>query len=368
MAISTNTFNPDYAVPPGFVLEEELETLGLSPYKFAMQCGLPPDLIRGIISGVAPLERDVATEFARVLGGGPDIWLRMESAYRNKLAELSEDAELSEWAEKFPVEDLFFQGAVNEASMEADKVARMLSFFDVWSVGAFQDRYSTTPVTRRHLPGFESHRPVLASWLRLGQLEKERAKYPEYDRGDFLRALRDIRSLTADADNQIFPKAQHLCQKAGVALLAVEPLGGVFTSGASYWLPHPIDGMTRTPVIQISTRFTRDDHRWFSLFHEAAHILLHSKERVFIDGIPWDSVARDPEGSESDAEADAWAWDFLIPTSDWQEFVGNFRYREEEIRRFAQEQGIALGLVVGRLQREELPDWNRLSNLKQKLE
>ena len=36
-------------------------------------------------------------------------------------------------------------------------------------------------------------------------------------------------------------------------------------------------------MIQLSARHKSDDHLWFSFFHEAAHVLLHSKKSVFVD-------------------------------------------------------------------------------------
>ena len=82
MIKATNQYNPDYAVPPGWVLEEELEARGISQSRFARLCGLSAKLINDIIAGKAPIEPETAVQFGRVLGRGPDIWLRMKSTYR----------------------------------------------------------------------------------------------------------------------------------------------------------------------------------------------------------------------------------------------------------------------------------------------
>ena len=87
MTTAANQYNPDYAVPPGWVLEEELEAKGISLAEFARLCGLSAKSIGEIIAGKAPIEPETATKFDRVLGGGPDIWLRMESTYRLRLAQ-----------------------------------------------------------------------------------------------------------------------------------------------------------------------------------------------------------------------------------------------------------------------------------------
>ena len=90
MITAANQYNPDYAVPPGWVLEEELEAKGISQAEFARLCGVSAKLIRDIIVGNAPIEPETAIQFDRVLGGGPDIWLRMESTYRLRLSQQKE--------------------------------------------------------------------------------------------------------------------------------------------------------------------------------------------------------------------------------------------------------------------------------------
>ena len=50
-----------------------------------------------------------------------------------------------------------------------------------------------------------------------------------------------------------------------------------------------------------------DDHLWFSLFHEAAHILLHGRRDIFVHD------ATKGKFTELDVEANQWAANFLIP-------------------------------------------------------
>ena len=77
-----NRFDPDYSVPPGWVLEEYLETLGISHAEFAHRCEYSPKLISEIISGKAPLEPKMALQFEKVLGLDAGIWLGIEANYR----------------------------------------------------------------------------------------------------------------------------------------------------------------------------------------------------------------------------------------------------------------------------------------------
>ena len=82
MATATYRHEPDYAVPPGWVLEEHLETRGLSHAAFARRCGCSLKLIGEIVAGKAPIEPGTALHFEKVLGLDADIWLGIEASYR----------------------------------------------------------------------------------------------------------------------------------------------------------------------------------------------------------------------------------------------------------------------------------------------
>ncbi len=86
-------FRPDYAIPPGWILEEELEVRGISPDEFAKQCGCAPELIRGIITGGSVLEHDMAVKFEQLLGTMASIWVGIESKYQAHRAQKSEGAD-----------------------------------------------------------------------------------------------------------------------------------------------------------------------------------------------------------------------------------------------------------------------------------
>ncbi len=363
---STNQFAPDYAVSPGQVLQERLEVMGISQAEFARRCGRTPKLISEIIAGKAPVESETAIQFERVTGLHASIWLGIESDYRLLLARQSEaerSKEVAEWVKEFPVRELVKRRVFAKPSSLVETVSALLAFFGVGSIEAWQSKYNATALAYRYSPSFQSNPKWLATWLRLGEIKAEQAEIPDYNESAFRRALKSIRSISKKASGPIFGEAQELCRQAGVYLSFVKPLDKVRLSGAAWW------AASRRPVILLSARYMSDDHVWFSLFHEAAHILLHSKRQVFIDAIRGKTDCNGMEESEAESEADAWARNFLLPLSDWNNFAATFCGGEGAIRLFAEEQGIAPGIIVGRLQREGLLPWgSRLNNFKRKLQ
>ena len=60
---------------------------------------------------------------------------------------------------------------------------------------------------------------------------------------------------------------------------------------------------------------------------------------------------------DSETQADQWSSDFLVPRPRWEQFQVFDSFRESYIRQIAEEQGIAPGIVVGRLQHEGRLPW-----------
>lgn len=356
MVAERNTYQPDYAVPPGWILEERLEVLGMSNAEFARRCGRSPKLISEIISGKAPVEPETALQFEKVLGLDASIWLGIQADYQLHKARETEAKSLVQdvvWYRSFPIRDLVKRGAIEKPANETDGLSKLLAFFGVASVESWHGRYGVANVAYRHSPTFKSSTEALATWLRLGVSMAERQDCADYDESQFRSALREIRGLTAERSDVFFPEMRRLCNEAGVAFVVVRSLPKTALSGAACWLS------PRKPLIQLSLRHLSDDHLWFSFFHEAAHLLLHSKKDVFVEG-------EGRENSELEDEANAWASNFLVPRRRWQEFISLRPQSKMEVMGFAQEQGIAPGIVVGMLQHEGLVPWKNLNDLKRR--
>ena len=139
-------------------MQDHIEALGISPAEFAQRCHCPPELIGDIISGFGVVDSYAATEFGRETGLVKHIWLGVEEDFRRKLADFRENTELSRWAGQFPVKELVKRGAVSERSLTADPMARMMSFYNFWSLEEWEDRYGPEVVTYRNSPDFDDNR------------------------------------------------------------------------------------------------------------------------------------------------------------------------------------------------------------------
>ena len=82
MATAANQFQPDYAVPPGWIIEERLAAQGISHAEHARRCGRSAKLVSEIISGKARIAPKTALQFEKVMGLDASIWLGIEADYR----------------------------------------------------------------------------------------------------------------------------------------------------------------------------------------------------------------------------------------------------------------------------------------------
>ena len=357
MASQKNQYRPDYAVSPGWVLEERLDAQGITHAEFARRCDRSPKLISEIIAGKAPIVPETAFQFELVLGVDASIWLGIEADYRlNRIRAAAEKkAEAAgSWSRSFPVKDLAKRGVIRKSASTGKAASELLAFFGVASVNAWKMKYENVNIAFRHSPSFESDRAALTAWLRITEIDAQDQDCDRYDVARFKKALAQVRQLTRAPVREAMKNTKALLNEAGVALSLVKPLPKTRVSGAAWWVS------PNRPVVALSARHKTDDHLWFSLFHEAAHIILHGKKNVYVDGSNGGS-------GEIETEADLWAVNFLIPSTVWSGFVAKGSFRSRDVCDFADEHHIAPGIVVGRLQHTKQIDWNHLNRLKTRL-
>ena len=209
----------------------------------------------------------------------------------------------------------------------------------------------------RQSPTFAADPAAVSAWLRQGEIQSAQIQCAPYDEARFRQALQHIRGLTTQPPEGFVTQMTGLCAQVGVAVIFVPEIPGTRTCGATRWLT-PTKAM-----IMLSLRYKTDDHLWFTFFHEAAHILLHGKREVFLEDD--DEVSEDVRAKEE--EADRFASDFLIPPEAFRRFHPRGAHiSHEDIIEFAQQLGIAPGIVVGRLQHDGIVPPQNFNQLKRR--
>ena len=89
--MATRTKTPfvlsDMPIPPGEILEEEIEARGMTRQDLAIRMAVAPRTIDAIISGEKAIDTLTAVELANALGIGAHYWLGLEADYVVALAQ-----------------------------------------------------------------------------------------------------------------------------------------------------------------------------------------------------------------------------------------------------------------------------------------
>jgi HTH-type transcriptional regulator / antitoxin HigA len=336
------TYAPETVTPPGETLEEVLVERGMTQAELAVRTGRPTKTINEIVKGKAAITPETALQFELVLGIPSSFWNAREQLYREALARAREKESHEkqiDWLKQIPYREMVKLGWLEDRKESGEKVEELLRYFGVASAASWDDLWGQTQVSFRRSPSFKGEPGSVAAWLRKGRIESFHLKTSNFSASGFREALGEIRALTGELPEEFASLVVTKLSKGGVKLVFVPELPRTCAWGAARWLTQT------TPLIQLSLRYKTDDHLWFTLFHEAAHILLHGKRTVFVDA---DGVA--DAGEEH--EANAFARDFLIPSADYEKFLRRRSVSCVEIQRFAMDLGIAPGIVVGRLQHD----------------
>lgn len=340
-------YEPDYVVLPGETLRDTLETLGMTQAELARRTGLSQKHINQIIQGQASISPETALALERVTGVPARFWNNLEANYQSRLARRRERRGLRAdvaWLSTIPVKELIQRGAIVGSDDQITLVEQVFAFFGVASRAAWKDLWLSPQAAFRQSQAFKADPGAVATWLRLGELQASAIDCATFDRAAFREALSRLRTLTVEDPETFEPRLVDESASCGVAVSFVREIKGARVSGAARWLT-PTKAM-----IQLSLRYHWEDHLWFSFFHEAAHILFHGKKEAFVDS------PKDKRTDDVEEEANRLAETILIPAKYEAEL---WRLKDlASITAFADDIGIAPGIVVGRLQREGIIKYN----------
>jgi len=355
-----NEYTPDHAAHPGETLREVLAALQMTQADLARRMGRSTKHVNELVHGQSDVTPQIANELEYVLRVPAGFWLRLQANYlevRERNVTRLGSPEYERWLKRFPYTEMVKLGWVKPRADREGRVRELLQFFGVASLKAWHANYSMSDAQYRKSARTSQHRERVAAWLRQGVIQAAEIRCSPYDERLFKEALREARSLTAEPSIcAVESRLRPLCASAGVAVVVVPPLRGTRVFGATRWLA------PTKALIQLSTLYKRSDTLWFTFFHEAAHVLLHRKTETYVDfkedfGSP-DELA--------EQEANRFAENALVERGAYERFVRRGVFTEHAIRSFAQQVGVAPGIVVGRLQHDGYVARNRFTNLLQR--
>ncbi len=350
-----NEYHPSKVFPPGDTLLETIEAMGMSQAELAARMGVTEKHVSSMIKGKSPISEGTALKLERVLGVDAVFWRNLEHHYRRHLAEQEERKRLGQkrkWLERFPLKEMIERKWIASSDDRVDQQTELLTFFGVANWDSWENLW-TEGVAFRKSPAFESNPYAMAAWLRKGELLAQEIPAVPFDEKAFRALLPELRTLSRRPVNEYLAELPKRCASCGVLLVFLKELPETRVSGVARWLNKD------RALIQLSDRYKTDDHFWFALFHEAAHILLHGKRDVFIE----EDIGKGTDEKEEEANRKASEW--LVPSEGpYEDLIARTRIRLIDIQETAEAMGIAPGILVGRLQHDKAFPFSHGNRLK----
>ena len=336
------------ATPPGATIKEQLIDRGMSQKEFATRMDMSEKHISKLINGDVQLTPDMAVRLEMVLGVPARFWSNLEAIYREKVikAELQNamDSDV-EIAKQFPYAEMAKFGWVPPTRDAGEKAVNLLKYFEVVELKLLENT-QVTRIACRRLAITDKSDLALMAWAQEARIKAREIETSPVNIKGLIDAIPNIRKMTLMKPSEFGPKVKALLADYGIALVFLPHLKGSFLQGATFIDRGKI-------VVGLTTRGKDADKFWFSLFHELAHIILGHVGQI--------------EGTSKadENEADSWAGNTLIDKDEYEEFKIKGDFSELSVTKFAGEQGIAPGIVVGRLQKDKIIKYSMLNNLKE---
>jgi plasmid maintenance system antidote protein VapI len=336
--MTEETFRPNWASAPGETIQAIVSARGFSTTYLQTTLSIHEYELKSLLSGDLQISSDLAKKLALVLGSTPRFWIERDRQYHACLKTLELAApELLHWARSFPLSEMVKAGWLSKPS-SGEAAGELLEYFAVSNLAEWKETYQARlrRTKFRTSESFENTVGSTTAWIRHGEIVAEQMECGPFNREDFKESLSELKALTLEKNpRQFIPALQRECAKHGVAVVVARCLSGCAASGATHLLDNG------TALLLLSGRFLSDDQFWFSFFHEAGHIILHTNEACVEE--------KDAENTTVEDEANAFAQGIILDPLGSDELMA-LEPNKFSIARFARRCRVSAGLVVGQLQ------------------
>ena len=342
------------AFHPGYYIEEIVEESGLTQADFAKRLCTTPKNLSLLMRGKQSLSVDMAMKLSRMLGTTVQYWLNLQNAYDIAVVQIESDKEIERekrvlkmlgydyFRDKFGLPDL--------PRKIGEQLEQVRLFLGVASLTALTDR--DMAVSFRSTTGTMSEGGI-ARANAMVQIATNKAvdiAAPKFDKKRFEKAIEFALTQTTNHKG-FYPLIKERFLEAGVVLVVLPNLQGSKTNGAT-------KKIGKSVMMMVNDRRLYADSFWFTLLHEAGHVIYGDY------GISFEGDAGDIE-----QKADEYAENKLIDLQLYQSFVcrNEGHFTVPSIIAFANSIDRDPGIVLGRLENDGyLKHGNGMQSLRSK--
>lgn len=352
----TSNFNPNWASPPVETIKRVLNKKGICFEEFSSNIELTQEQITGLISGTIRINKSLAQKFEQYLGGSSAFWLKRDEQYVSQLKGVSiQKEEDNDWINILPISEMIRFGWIDNTE---NLIQSCLDFFAVKSKTEWENQYEKMIAKSmfRTSSSFNEEIGALSVWLRRGEVIANKIQCSCWNAEKLEKSIPELRKLTRiKSPKEFLPKLIEICSSAGVAISIVRAPKGCRSSGVTRFVNKD------KAILQLSFRYLVDDHFWFTFFHELGHLIMHGKEKLFLEH----TSNKERFESDEELEANFFAQAALIP-NEYEGALKTMRRDKRTIIKFSSELGISPGILIGQLQHRKIIKFEYLNSYKRR--
>lgn len=344
-------FKGSFAFHPGYYIQEIIEDSGLTQADFANRLGTTPKNLSLLIRGKQSLSVDMAMKLSKMLGTSVQYWLNLQNAYDTVCAQADSERELE--LEIEVLKELgygYFRDNFKLPDIPRrleEQVAQVRTFLRVASLTVLTKR--SMAVSFRSSTGEMGEKAIAKAnaMVQIATNEAIEVEAPQFDKRKFEDAVEFALTQTRNHDG-FYPLIRDRFLEAGVVLVVLPNLSGSKTNGAT-------KRIGKSVMMMVNDRRLYSDSFWFTLLHEAGHVINGDYGISFED-----------DSGEAEKAADEYAQNKLIEPVEYESFVhkSNGIFTESSVRAFADKVGRDPAIVLGRLENDGyIPHGNGMRSL-----
>ena len=324
---------------PGTYLKESLEAMDMTAKEFSIRTGISERSLSSFMAGKTDISFDLASKLAAFFGNSPNVWINLQTSYDTYLSrekakiELDDDYQLiAEFKNYFAS---FFGIPVTAGPQAYVEGVRKLASVNCVSL-LQNDERELIPAFHKEQKGKKIDHFIYNLYMSMALTTARGIDTKPFDKRAFLGTLSDLRNLTLTEPEEFMGELVKRFRSCGVAFVYLPYMKNLEIYGAAKWLS------PEKAMIVVTNRGKQADVFWFAILHEAGH-LINGRRRD-------SSVSCDTE----EIESDSFARGYILSDEEYGDFMLDWRYSFEDIKRFAEEKGFSPCLLGGRLKHDGL--------------
>lgn len=343
------------ATPPGATIREQLAERGMNQKEFAARMSLSEKHVSRLLNGSVQLTPEVAFRLELVLGVPAKFWNNLEMIYREKLIKIEAEKQMERetaLAAAFPYQEMEQYGWVPAAENAKEKVKYLRKYFGVVELALLKNEL-IMKMNEKRLDLSSHENLARMAWTQEAKIQAREIETAHiFNQKKLIRLIPALRKMTRSKPEKFVPELLAGMASCGIALVFLPQMKEVPECSVA-----AEDG-SRIVIGMASPEETSwgDIARfWCGLFQALASVILG-----------YTRLSHEP--SETDAEETGrWVENTLISQEKFEQFKQMGNYSGQSVDRFAQNEGIAPGIVAERMQREGLIDLEYMAELKKTL-